>query len=71
MLVLISPAKTLDLSNNVPDKIIFSEPHFYKEALELTQLFQNYSVAELQILMSLSVKLAELNHQRFHQISNY
>ncbi len=65
MLVLISPAKTLDLSNNVPDRIISSEPYFHKEALELVQLLQGCSSLELEKLMNLSAKLAELNHQRF------
>ena len=65
MLILISPAKTLDLSNNVPDKIISSEPYFYKEALQLVGLLQKYSPQELEKLMNLSDKLSELNYQRF------
>ena len=65
MLVLISPSKTLDLSDNAPKEIVAATPEFQKEALDLVHILQNYSSQELGDLMSISAKLAELNYQRF------
>lgn len=70
MLVLISPAKTLDFSNNIPEGVIASLPCFAKEALELVHILQNYSVENLSSLMSISSKLATLNYQRFQEFSS-
>ena len=65
MLLLISPAKTLDFSNNVPETIIGSKPIFMKEAMKLVTILQTYSAPDLEQLLDISSKLSELNHQRF------
>ncbi len=70
MLVLISPAKTLDFSNNLPKNITTSVPKFHREALELVHILQNYSAKDLSSLMSISSKLGELNYQRFQEFSS-
>ena len=67
MLTIISPAKTLDFSNNSPKNIKTTEPCFYKEALELLAILEKYSPQELCKLMSISPKLGELNYNRFQE----
>ncbi len=70
MLILISPAKTLDFNDNVPKKVNFSQPKFYQEANELVHILQTYSVKDLAKLMDLSEKLSDLNYQRFQKFLN-
>lgn len=65
MLVLLSPAKTLDFNCNIPDHVPVLEPHFSEEASQLVEILKKYSVEDLSILMKLSQKLSELNYQRF------
>ncbi len=65
MLVLLSPAKTLDFKRDIPSDIITSTPYFNKEADQLVQILKKYSVKDLSKLMKLSDKLSELNCQRF------
>ncbi|MFP4450462.1 MAG: peroxide stress protein YaaA [Rhodosalinus sp.] len=67
MLVVISPAKKLDmdeapLPQGAPDP---SEPAFAEEAAELAQVAQGLNAAELGRLMRISASLAELNAARF------
>ena len=69
MLLLLSPAKTLDFSDNVPIQITTSTPKFLKEACELVQILQKYSAQDIAKLMSLSEKLSELNFQRFQEFN--
>lgn len=69
MLVLISPAKTLDFNRNISSEIIKSTPYFYKEADQLVQVLKKYSVEDLSKLMKLSNKLSELNWCRFQDYS--
>lgn len=65
MLILISPSKTLDLTNNTPDIVQTSTPRFTEESEQLIQILKEYSVEGIGELMSLSDKLSELNYQRF------
>jgi cytoplasmic iron level regulating protein YaaA (DUF328/UPF0246 family) len=69
MLILLSPAKTLDFTynNSVPNNV--SEPEFLSEALELVSVLRNQTATELAKLMSISSKLGELNYQRFQDFS--
>jgi cytoplasmic iron level regulating protein YaaA (DUF328/UPF0246 family) len=72
MLVLLSPAKTFDLSSynlyyQLSDKI--STPEFLDESLELVELLKKYSTSDIAKLMGLSEKLSELNFQRFKSFS--
>ena len=65
MLILLSPAKTLDFSSELPDNLTTSKPFFDKESLKLVDILQKYSVEDFGKLMSLSPKLADFNYQRF------
>ncbi len=64
MIILLSPAKTLDLESNVP-KLNYTEPIFQDEALELAKTIIPLGEKGLRHLMNLSDKLAHLNSQRF------
>ena len=65
MLILLSPAKTLDFDCKIPDQITTSLPDFSQETKQLIQILKQYSAKELGDLMKLSPKLSELNYQRF------
>jgi uncharacterized protein len=66
MLIVISPAKTLDFKSEVPTSSS-SEFEFTAEAQDLIALLQKKSVEDIKKLMSLSDKLAQLNKDRFDQ----
>ncbi|MFK7820761.1 MAG: peroxide stress protein YaaA [Planctomycetaceae bacterium] len=64
MLAVISPAKTLDFSP--PDASIpFTQPDLLDESEELIAELRKKSAANIGKLMSISDKLADLNHQRY------
>lgn len=66
MLIVISPAKTLDFENaRVVNEQ--SEPDYIKQAKQLVNILKKQSLEELMKLMSISDKLAALNHLRFKQ----
>ncbi|WP_226390742.1 peroxide stress protein YaaA [Penaeicola halotolerans] len=67
MLILISPAKTLDFSTS--DLRDYSEPEMLKYSKELINELKNKSKEELQQLMSISESLAELNVERYQNFS--
>lgn len=60
MLVLISPAKTLDFSPRTP--LVGSKPRFMPRANKLAKQVRELSAAKLARLMSISPKLAETTH---------
>ncbi len=62
MLVVISPAKKLDMS---PTDVAATVPGFAKDANALAEVAGKLSQAELQKLMSISADLAKLNAGRF------
>ena len=64
MLIVISPAKTLDFSSSVKIKK-HTQPQFLKESAALIALLKKQSPANLQSLMSISEKLSLLNAERF------
>lgn len=65
MLTLISPAKTLDFET--PAVIAdHSTPDFLDHSAELIDVLREQSPDDIGALMKLSVKLSELNVQRFH-----
>ncbi|WP_373499156.1 peroxide stress protein YaaA [Desulfococcus sp.] len=64
MLVVISPAKTLDFETP-PATADYSLPGFLDESERLVQALQTLSPEELSGLMGISSKLALLNHRRF------
>ena len=64
MLVVISPAKTLDFET-APATKKSSQPRLLKQASELAQLMKDYTPENIADLMGVSQKIAELNFQRF------
>ncbi len=63
MIVLLSPAKTLDFDAPVPVKTL-SQPRFAKQAGELMKLMKKLSANDLADLMSISESLSEANASR-------
>lgn len=64
MFILLSPAKSLDYNSSILLKN-FTLPPFEKETQKLIADLKKFSVADLEKLMGISKKLAELNAQRF------
>lgn len=63
MIILISPAKTLDLSTS--ELPVYSQPDFQKETFELVKIMKKKSIGDIQDLMGISENLAVLNKHRF------
>jgi hypothetical protein len=64
MLILISPAKSLDFET-VNTRKSFSESSFLKESQSLIKQLRKLSTDEIADFMSISPKLAQLNFERF------
>ncbi|MCC5887173.1 MAG: peroxide stress protein YaaA [Gammaproteobacteria bacterium] len=64
MLILISPAKTLDFDTPAVVKT-HSEPQFLEHSRELISVLRNQSPAEIASLMKISTQLADLNYARY------
>ena len=64
MLIVLSPAKTLDYETRLRTRK-FSEPDFLDHSQRLVDTLQKYSTKRLQGLMNISPDLAELNGERF------
>lgn len=62
MLILLSPAKTLDMT---PVATEATQPRLLKDTGILAKVMKKQSRANLQDLMHISDKLADLNHQRY------
>jgi hypothetical protein len=68
MLILLSPAKSLKFK--APSESIKSTvPAFLRDSQELVNILKKFSQKDLEKLMSISSKLAELNLQRFKDFS--
>ena len=67
MLLVLSPAKTLDFET--PCNKEASYPKFQKEALELIGVLKEKSPEDIQNLMDLSENLAELNVHRYQKFA--
>lgn len=67
MLVVISPAKALDMT---PTAHVPSQPRFTADAVALARVARGLSVADLRRLMHISDDLAQLNHARFAQFAD-
>ena len=65
MLIVVSPAKSLDYESPLPTKK-FTQPAFLEQSAELVAVMAKKSPAEIEKLMSISPGLAALNHGRFH-----
>lgn len=68
MLIVVSPAKTLDYETPVPTGQ-YTQPEFTDHSAELIEQCRQLSPAELSSLMKISDKLAGLNAARFAQWS--
>ena len=65
MLIVISPAKTLDYETPPVTKS-HTKPAMLKQSQQLIDNLRRYSALDLAELMKLSIKLAELNFERYH-----
>ena len=65
MLIVISPAKTLDYTTP-PVTSTHTQPDYLEQSQRLIDILRNYSALDLAELMHLSMKLAELNFERYH-----
>lgn len=66
MLVLLSPSKTMDFSNDV-QLDHYTKPGFLEEAEQLVNHMRGYSPDDLAQLMNISDKLAKMNYERFQE----
>lgn len=64
MIVLLSPAKSLDYESPLLTKRS-TQPRFIEQSAELVDQLRKLPVGEVGKLMSISDKLAQLNHDRF------
>ena len=65
MLIVISPAKTLDFETP-PEAPAFTVPDFLDDSAELIDELRGFEPYRLSELMGISPKLAELNSNRYH-----
>ncbi|WP_158859601.1 peroxide stress protein YaaA [Lunatibacter salilacus] len=63
MITLISPAKTLDLSDSIFNQ--HTQPDFEREISDLVKIMKKKSVRDIKELMGVSDNLAELNRKRY------
>ena len=68
MLIVISPAKTLDFETQPVTKQ-FSQPELLDHSESLINVLTTKSPADIESLMKISPKLSELNVERFHNWS--
>ncbi|MBL4581499.1 MAG: peroxide stress protein YaaA [Gammaproteobacteria bacterium] len=64
MLIVVSPAKSLDFDTKAPTKK-FTEPQYLKESTQLVSQLQKLSPEDFSELMHISSSLGELNHRRY------
>ncbi|MEY2417821.1 MAG: uncharacterized protein QOG90_501 [Actinomycetota bacterium] len=64
MLILLSPAKSLDYDSKLPTRK-FSQPRLLEHSVELIEVMRSKSVGEIADLMSISLELADLNARRY------
>ena len=68
MLVVLSPAKSLDVSAP-PQTVVATQPEFLKDTAQLARITRTLSPADLMRLMGISEALATLNVDRFRTLS--
>ncbi len=69
MLIIISPAKTLDFSEETRFTDSFSQPEMLQESQLLIRQLAKMSENKISKLMNISDKLAALNHERYQRFS--
>lgn len=67
MLLLISPAKTLDFESTTIKR--HTQPQFLEQSETLIKTLKKYSSKEIQDLMKVSEKIADLNVERYQDFS--
>ncbi|WP_444943197.1 peroxide stress protein YaaA [Microbulbifer sp. ZKSA006] len=65
MLIVISPAKTLDYDSDIPS-LETTQPDFLQESAALIKELRELSPQQVSSLMKISDKLGVLNYDRFH-----
>jgi len=66
-MILLSPAKSLDYSQTLPNKPLISQPIFIKESEKLVKKLKKFSSKKLEKLFHVSSEIANLNYDRFQQ----
>lgn len=66
MLIILSPAKTMDMTA-LAARLAGTKPVYGAEAEELASRMREYPVADLEKLLKISGKLAEINYLRYQQ----
>lgn len=66
MLIVISPAKTLDTSSEIKTKVS-SEPEFLQQTEQIISVLKKKNAKAISKLMGISPKLGQLNYERFQQ----
>jgi len=64
MLIVVSPAKTLDYESPAKTKV-FTTPDYLKDSQQLVDQLRTFSALDIAELMHVSMKIAELNFDRF------
>lgn len=64
MLIVISPAKTLDYDSE-PKTKVFTTPDYLDESLRLIKRLRKFCSLDIMELMNVSMKIAELNFDRY------
>ena len=64
MLIVLSPAKTLDMKSDIP-AVETSRPDFLTQSRKLVKILREYSAEDLSKLMKTSEKISIENHQRY------
>ncbi|MEO0576519.1 MAG: peroxide stress protein YaaA [Pseudomonadota bacterium] len=64
MIIVLSPAKTLDLEHD--QRLPATQPRFADQAESLIQVLRKKRPADIKKLMKLSPALTTLNHERYH-----
>ena len=68
MLILLSPAKSLDYESKLPTRK-FTEPRLLAHSVELIDLMRQKPVDEIAQLMSISMELADRNARRYAEFT--
>lgn len=68
MIILLSPAKTLDFESSFSTPSL-TQPLFFDDSLELVNLLHGMTAEDIAELMKLSDSLAQLNYQRYQTFS--
>lgn len=64
MLIVISPAKTLDYES-APKTKVFTTPDYLEQSQRLINRLRNFSALDISELMNVSAKIADLNFDRY------